>query len=150
MTTFRTLYDEDSTDEDFDERRRHLHRTAATVGYRIRRTYARELRQRLTLAEAALWDALRCQQTGGGGWRRQHIVGRFIVDFVHLRARIAVEVDGGYHDTPHQQVLDGKRDEWLREDGWAVVRYRNENVLAGAVGVAEALAVLVRERGGKP
>lgn len=138
---------DDDLDDDPEDRRRVLHRTAQSVGYLVRRGFARELRQRLTLPEAALWQWLRYQQTGGRGWRREHIVGRFIVDFVHLGARLAVELDGGYHDEPEQRARDRARDAWLTEEGWLVVRYRNKEVLDGAAGVAAAVGVVVEERG---
>ena len=125
------------------ERREWLHRTARKCGYKIRRTYARELRKNQTPSEVALWDALRKYKTGGSGWRRQHIIDRFIVDFVHLGGKLAVEVDGGYHFTKEQQVLDQDRDEALSELGWKVVRVTNEEVLGDAEGIAVRLQRLV-------
>ena len=122
-----------------DDRREWLHRTARTCGYRIRRAYARELRKNLTPAERALWEALRVYKTGGSDWRRQHIVDRFIVDFVHLAGKLAVEVDGGYHNTPKQRQLDAERDETLVGMGWCVVRFHNEEVLTNPKAIADGL-----------
>lgn len=67
---------------------------------------------------------------------------RYIVDFVHLEARLAVELDGGYHFTPEQQLLDKERDEALDAFGWTVKRYMNEEVTANAGGVALELQTL--------
>ena len=127
-------------------RREYLYQTARAVGYRIRRTYARELRKHPTPAESFLWEALRPYGTGGNGWRRQHIVDRFIVDLVHVGARLAVEVDGGYHAERRQRLIDADRDECLRHIGWRVVRITDEEVLADAGAVGEFLAALASGR----
>lgn len=129
-----------------DDQRQILHRTAQLVGYKIRRGYARELRKNLTPAEKRLWQELQLQQTGGKGWRRQHIIDRFIVDFVHLGSKIVVEADGGYHLNPEQKILDENRDEALQEDGWKVLRYTNEDILTNAPAIAISLATLVATR----
>lgn len=129
-----------------DNQRQILHRTARLVGYKIRRGYARELRKNLTPAERRLWQELKLQQTGGKGWRRQHLIDRYIVDFVHLGAKIVVEADGGYHLDPEQKILDSDRDEALQEDGWKVMRYTNEDIFANAPAIAKSLAKLVATR----
>jgi very-short-patch-repair endonuclease len=59
---------------------------------------ARQLRSHLTPSEARLWAAINGGQLGVHV-RRQHNIGRFIVDFVAVRPRLVVEVDGGYHVT---------------------------------------------------
>ncbi len=128
-----------------DERRAWLHRTARKCGYRIRRGYARELRKNQTHAERALWEALRAYKTGGAGWRRQHIVDRFIVDFVHLGSKLAVEVDGGYHQLDKQQQLDKERDEALNSLGWTVIRVTNKEVLSDAHSFSLKLSVLAED-----
>ena len=45
------------------------------------------------------------------------------------RSKIVVEIDGGYHQTQKQQVLDDLRTEWLESKGYKVVRFTNEQVL---------------------
>ncbi len=45
------------------------------------------------------------------------------------RSKIVVEIDGGYHQTQEQQVLDDLRTEWLESKGYKVVRFTNEQVL---------------------
>ena len=49
----------------------------------------------LTPPEARLWRFLRAHRLHGYGFRRQHPVGPFILDFYCPEARLAVEVDGG-------------------------------------------------------
>ncbi|MEX2649392.1 MAG: DUF559 domain-containing protein [Alphaproteobacteria bacterium] len=91
-----------------------------------RETIAR-LRANMTDAEHRLWAALRRKQAFGARFRRQYPIGRYIVDFVCLPARLVIEVDGGQH------ASDGPRDErrtaWLRSQGFTVIRYWNNDVL---------------------
>jgi very-short-patch-repair endonuclease len=87
---------------------------------------ASELRCSLTPSEAALWRLIR----GGrlGAWfRRQAVIGRFIVDFVAPGARLVVEVDGGYHTL--RRTADARRDRALRRLGYRVLRLETELVL---------------------
>lgn len=58
---------------------------------------ARELRTQMTDAERRLWDILRERQISGFKFRRQLLLGKFIVDFACLEARLVLEVDGGQH-----------------------------------------------------
>jgi very-short-patch-repair endonuclease len=58
---------------------------------------ARELRRRPTEAEARLWTALRRRQVGGALFRRQHPLGRFVLDFYCAAHQLCVEVDGEVH-----------------------------------------------------
>ena len=87
---------------------------------------ARALRNEPTPAERVLWGALRRQQLGGLRFRRQHPVGRFVLDFYCPGARLAVEVDGGIHD--HQAERDAERTAILKAAGYRVLRFRNDEV----------------------
>ena len=59
---------------------------------------ARELRQEATPAEQILWDALRAGRLDGHKFRRQHPVGRFILDFYCAKIRLCIELDGEAHE----------------------------------------------------
>jgi very-short-patch-repair endonuclease len=94
---------------------------------------ARQLRRAMTPAEAALWKELR-------GWpaarfRRQHPLGRFVLDFYAPSVRLCVEVDGGIHEESDQHEHDEARSEALAAMRIQVIRFRNEEVLSdpGAV-----------------
>jgi very-short-patch-repair endonuclease len=80
---------------------------------------ASELRASLTPSEAALWQCIRACRTGVW-FRRQVVIGRFIVDFVAPSARLVVEVDGGYH--ARRVSADARRDRVLRRLGYRVLR----------------------------
>ncbi|HEU4345202.1 MAG TPA: DUF559 domain-containing protein, partial [Candidatus Binatia bacterium] len=91
---------------------------------RIRKR-ARELRNSPTDAERALWSQIRFWQLEGYKFRRQQPLGPYIVDFVCLEKRVVVEVDGGQHSNQ----VDAERDGWLKDQGFIVLRFWNNEVL---------------------
>jgi very-short-patch-repair endonuclease len=98
---------------------------------------ARELRKNLTEAERALWRHLRFRQFGGHKFRRQQIIGKFIVDFVCLEKRLIVEVDGGHHSK--QVAYDLERDTWLKNQGFSILRFWDNQVLKEIESVKEVI-----------
>ena len=87
---------------------------------------ARELRQQQTSTEEILWIFLRGRRLQNAKFRRQHNIGRFIVDFYCHEARLVVELDGKIHDS--RKVQDAERDAWMVESGLTVLRFENEAV----------------------
>ena len=85
------------------------------------------LRDRMTPAEEALWEALRDKQFNGLKFRRQHPVEQFILDFYCPRFKLVVELDGSVHDTRSEE--DAARTEHLKAFGYRVIRFRNDEVL---------------------
>ena len=79
------------------------------------RQRAKELRQPLTPPETRLWRILRDRRLGGFKFRRQHPIGRFIVDFYCMQVRLVVELDGPTHED--QVEYDEVRTEWLQAQG---------------------------------
>ena len=76
---------------------------------------AKRLRRTLTPPEARLWVALR-QKPDGLKFRRQHPIGRYVLDFYCDAAKLAVELDGAAHevvDIVDIAVRDRRRDAWL-------------------------------------
>ncbi|HZG42846.1 MAG TPA: endonuclease domain-containing protein [Longimicrobium sp.] len=91
---------------------------------------SRRLRAEATAAEEILWQALRGDRLDGFRFRRQHAIGRFVLDFYCPARRIAVEIDGGVHDEPDQAERDEARTQALEAQGIAVFRLRNEQILS--------------------
>ncbi len=89
---------------------------------------ARSMRRQPTAAEEALWQILRGGQTSTK-FRRQHSIDRYIVDFVSIRTKLIVEVDGSIHTGPDQQDYDQGRTALLIELGYRILRFSNEQVL---------------------
>ena len=89
---------------------------------------ARRLRRNMTLPEGMLWQELR-KRPAGFKFRRQHPVGRFIVDFYCPSVRLVMEVDGISHELGANPARDGLRDEWLRNQGLNLLRFRAGDVV---------------------
>jgi very-short-patch-repair endonuclease len=89
----------------------------------------KRLRKNSTDAEQRLWRELRSRQLAGYKFRRQQSLGRFIVDFVCLEARLVVEVDGGQHNQEQQRADDAERSAWLQKEGFRVLRFWDGEVL---------------------
>ena len=98
---------------------------------------ARDLRRDQTPDEQALWYQLRGKRFAGYKFRRQQVLGRFIVDFVCLAKRVIVELDGGQHATAVGP--DRARDEWLGQQGFRVLRFWNNEWSSQPEGVLEAI-----------
>jgi very-short-patch-repair endonuclease len=111
---------------------------------RKRVALARKLRQSHTDAEKALWAKLRNKQLAGVKFRRQQPLGAYIVDFVSFERKVIVEIDGGQHN--EEEV--SKRDEWratrLKERGYQVLRFWNNEVLVNMEGVLEKIMEVLR------
>ncbi len=105
------------------------YKTAYPDRYELLRGFARENRKEMTLAESVLWEALRKGSLNGHKFLRQHVIGDFIVDFLCRDDGLILEVDGGYHSEPQQEVSDAERDEWLEQQGYTVMRFSNDEVL---------------------
>jgi very-short-patch-repair endonuclease len=91
----------------------------------------------MTEAERRVWYRLRAHRFYNSSFRRQFPVGRYVVDFVCLEARLIIEIDGGQHA---ESKLDRGRDAWLRSQGFAVLRFWNNDVMANFNGVLELIA----------
>ena len=86
---------------------------------------ARRLRREQTLAEKALWAALRELKDN---WHRQVPIGPYVADFANHRCRLIVEVDGYYHTLPETIERDTIRTAWLNEAGFSLVRFPEKTV----------------------
>ena len=110
------------------------HETASPDRYGLLRDFARQNRREMTESETVLWNALR-NEFRGIKFRRQHPIGDYIADFLCLKAKLVIEVDGGYHDKPQQQLEDQWRTEFLQQKGYRVIRFTNEEVNTDVKGV---------------
>ena len=90
--------------------------------------FAEKLRANMTEAEKMLWEFLRLKPEGFK-FRRQHPFGRYILDFYCHRAKLAIEIDGKYHELPEQKRLDGIRTNDIVNSGIQELRFTNEDVI---------------------
>lgn len=89
---------------------------------------ARLLRKHMTSSEKILWQVLRKKRLSGLIFRRQHPVGRFIVDFYCHQAKLVIEVDGNIHNTLQNIEYDENRTFELEIFGLKVIRFKNEEI----------------------
>jgi len=97
---------------------------------------AQKLRNNSTDTEKYLWKYLRGRQLEEFKFRRQHPIGKYIVDFINLERKIIIEVDGGQHS---ENKKDKLRDKWLEEKGYEVLRFWDNEVFTNIEGVIESI-----------
>lgn len=119
-------------------RRKQQYQTADCAYYGLLKEFAHENRRNPTKEESILWAFLQHRQLGVR-FRRQHIIGQFIVDFCCLSVKLVIEVDGGYHQLPGQQFSDEERAAWLQSQGFTVIRFTNDQILSDPDAVARAI-----------
>jgi 5-methyltetrahydrofolate--homocysteine methyltransferase len=104
--------------------------TAGSELYSVLKEKAKEMRNKPTEAEKMLWNVLSNKGIENYKFRRQHIVGEYIVDFICLEKRLIIEVDGAIHNDLAQIEHDKHRTEWLESKGFKVIRFTNNQVLS--------------------
>jgi replication-associated recombination protein RarA/very-short-patch-repair endonuclease len=107
-----------------------FYREADLAIYNKLKNFVSEHRSNPTKAEEILWQHLRGKQLEKFKFRRQHIIGNYIADFVCLSKRLIVEVDGLIHELPENKMNDEERTFWLRSKDYQVIRFTNEQVLS--------------------
>lgn len=105
--------------------------------------HARQLRKDATPFEQSLWRHLRAGRFSGYKFRRQRPMGRYVVDFVCLSEKVVVELDGGQHAEAAE--YDARRDAWLRQEGYRVLRVWNNEWTQQPEAVLERLWLMLNE-----
>ena len=90
--------------------------------------FAEKLREKMTEEEKELWKFLRLKPEGFK-FRRQHPFGSYILDFYCHKAKLAIEIDGKYHELPAQKKLDKARTIEIENRGIKEIRFTNEEVM---------------------
>lgn len=121
------------TDESFG------YETADPMLYERLKEFVRSNRSNLTEAENILWQSLRGKKLENYKFRRQHIIGPFIADFVCLKSRLIIEVDGLIHQLPENIDSDRERSLWLYGKGFDVIRFTNNQVIHQTAEVLETI-----------
>jgi very-short-patch-repair endonuclease len=88
----------------------------------------RSLRNNLTPAEAFLWQYLKNKQLDGRKFRRQHSVGKYILDFYCPSEKLGIELDGAHHGTDAGREYDERRTQFISTQGIRIVRFENREV----------------------
>ena len=101
--------------------------------------FKRKLRSEMTDPERRMWNKLRACQLGGLGFRRQHGIGPYIVDFFCPEKKMIIEIDGETHAEEKQMAKDVKKEAYFDSLGLKVVRYLNREIMENLEGVIEDL-----------
>ncbi len=99
--------------------------------------FARALRKGATIPERILWSRLRGRNFSGFRFRRQRPIGPYICDFVCLSEKVVIELDGSQH--VEQAPYDQRRDAFLRDKGFRVLRFWNADVVERLATVLETI-----------
>lgn len=113
----------------------------------------KQLRRNQTEAEQIMWQAVRQFRTRGYAFRRQHPVCKvqvneyfhyYIADFICLKAKLVIEIDGPIHDT--QKEADLIRQIVIENHGYYVLRYSNDEVMHDLKRILEEIEFVALER----
>jgi very-short-patch-repair endonuclease len=85
--------------------------------------------------EARMWDLLRMEPLRAYHFRRQVPLGPYYADFASHSARLVIEVDGWTHSTEAEVAYDRRRDAFIRNEGYGILRVVNVDVMENPDGV---------------
>ena len=105
---------------------------------------AQSLRKNMTKEEAHLWYQCLCRAKYR--FRRQYVIGNYIVDFYCHQAKLVVELDGSQHCTPEEMEYDQKRTAFLESQGLKVVRFSNLDVIRKFRDVCDTIYQIMEAR----
>ncbi len=105
---------------------------------------AQNLRKNMTKEEARLWYQYLCRAKSR--FRRQYVIGHYIVDFYCHEAKLVIELDGSQHCAPAEMKNDQQRTAYLEKQGLKVVRFSNLDVIRRFRDVCETIERIMEER----
>lgn len=97
---------------------------------------AKTLRKRQTDSETKLWYQLRDRRLENTKFRRQYPIKNYVVDFICTDKMLIIELDGGQHADNKKDVL---RDNWLKSEGYRILRFWNSDVLQNMEAVLQVI-----------
>jgi very-short-patch-repair endonuclease len=95
------------------------------------------------MAEAILWNELKPSKLGGHKFVRQMPIGPYFADFACRSAKLIVELDGSHHA---DSEYDRQRDEFMRADGYSVLRFWSSDALKHLPSVCETILAAIDGR----
>ena len=108
------------------------------------------LRKRETWAEKLLWRWLRDRRFSDYKFRRQHPVGKYVLDFYCEEARLNIELDGSQHGFPSRREQDRERSSYLEHLGIKSVRFWNTHLRRNGQSVRDTIFVELQARAPHP
>ena len=118
--------------------------TADPALYELIKEFVKQNRSEPTEAEIKMWQLLRNRQFENYKFRRQHIIGKYIVDFACIPQKLVIEIDGLIHQLPDNKESDEIRTQWLEGIGFRVIRFSNEQVLNDSEKVLSEISTILK------
>ena len=106
---------------------------------------AKKMRSNMTPAETKMWRILRGKRFQDLKFKRQVLIGNYIVDFLCEDKKIIIEIDGGQHNEELNIQSDNNRTHYLENNGYKVLRFWNDEVMKNINGVMEVIFREVKE-----
>ena len=103
--------------------------------------HAQNMRKSMPEPEARMWNELKATRCRGIKFRRQKVIGKFIADFAANEPKLVIELDGDTH--AGSENYDVMRTRYLEEQGYAVVRFSNSDVMSNMEGVLHRLGEII-------
>lgn len=120
--------------------------TADKSSYQSLKEFAQRHKDNPTKAEMIIWEFLKSKQLENFKFRRQHIIGKYIADFVCLDRMLVIEIDGKIHQLPENKESDEIRTKWLESNGFKVIRFSNEEVLTDTENVLNKILQILKNQ----
>ncbi len=119
--------------------------TADPILYGLLKEFALKHWNEPTTAELVLWENLKTKQLENYKFRRQHIIGSYIADFICLSENLIIEIDGLAHQLPDNKESDEERTKWLNKIGFRVISFSNDEVIKETEKVLESISKNIKE-----
>ena len=110
------------------------------------RRFARGMRREPTRAEGRMWNWLRGRRFSEWKFRRQHPIGRYILDFYCAELKLAIELDGRHHAAEWMIDQQSKRTRELGLQGIELIRIPNDLMIRDPESVGEFIKTTIERR----
>lgn len=98
-------------------------------------SFAKQLRTNQTELEKILWFHIRAKRLNGIKFKRQQVIGKYIVDFVSFEKMLVIELDGGQHNEEENIIKDQIRTKYIESLGFTFLRFWDNDVFNNIEGV---------------
>ncbi|MFS8082582.1 MAG: vitamin B12 dependent-methionine synthase activation domain-containing protein, partial [Ginsengibacter sp.] len=113
--------------------------------YKLLSDFAKTNRSKQTPSEEIIWELLKSKKIEEHKFRRKHIIGNYITDFVCLDKKLVIEIDGLIHQLPENKNSDEIRTQWLNKIGFKVIRFTNDEVLNKTDEIIESISSTLKD-----
>lgn len=107
---------------------------------------AKKMRSNMTPAEIKMWQVLRAKRFLNLKFKRQVLIGNYIVDFLCESQKLIIEIDGGQHNEELNISNDKARTNYLENNGYRVLRFWNNDVMNNIESVLEVINNEIRNK----